>query len=303
MALIAILGDWGTTNVRLWAVDQQGAVLDTKTLNKGMSQLKPDEYEPILTEFIQCQSARCEMPLDIVLCGMAGARQGWCEAPYAEIGVTKARSAVQVKTKNSQLNVYILPGLKQSNPADVMRGEETQIQGFLHDQPGFSGTVCMPGTHSKWVRVVDGEIIRFQTAFTGELYALLKNHSTLGFAMQDEWDEQQFIRSVIEGFENSGSLIASLFSKRAEKLISDKPSSGSAAISGLLIGAEFAAGQSLIQDGNLQIIASDELAELYLIVAKTLGLAAHKLSGDQLVLRGLLDNLQKIRRGELCIEN
>ena len=38
---------------------------------------------------------------------------------------------VFVKTKNKKLNIYIVPGLKQSNPPDVMRGEETQSLGCI----------------------------------------------------------------------------------------------------------------------------------------------------------------------------
>ena len=45
---------------------------------------------------------------------------------------------------------------------DVMRGEETQILGC-----GVDGTICLPGTHSKWVQVGDRAIASIRTAMTG----------------------------------------------------------------------------------------------------------------------------------------
>ena len=61
-----------------------------------------------------------------------------------------------------------------------MRGEETQILGC-----GVEGTICLPGTHSKWVEVKNGRIERFSTAMTGEVYAVLKQHSILGRMMEE----------------------------------------------------------------------------------------------------------------------
>jgi 2-dehydro-3-deoxygalactonokinase len=39
--------------------------------------------------------------------------------------------------------------------------------------------MLLPGTHSKWVEISGGSITGFRTAMTGELYALLHDHSTL----------------------------------------------------------------------------------------------------------------------------
>ena len=55
-----------------------------------------------------------------------------------------------------------------------MRGEETQIAGFLSEFPGFDGVVCLPGTHTKWVHLSAGEIVSFRTFMTGELFGLLQ---------------------------------------------------------------------------------------------------------------------------------
>ena len=53
--------------------------------------------------------------------------------------------------------------------AEVMRGEEAQVVGvpaLLRD----GGLACLPGTHSKWVRVEGGRITGFTTHMTGEMF-------------------------------------------------------------------------------------------------------------------------------------
>ncbi len=42
--------------------------------------------------------------------------------------------------------------------------------------------VCMPGTHSKWVRVVSGQVTGFSTFMTGELFDVITKHSILSHA-------------------------------------------------------------------------------------------------------------------------
>ena len=45
---------------------------------------------------------------------------------------------------------------------------------------------CHPGTHTKWVAARDGRITGFRTVMTGELFALLKEHSILASRMRAE---------------------------------------------------------------------------------------------------------------------
>ena len=89
---------------------------------------------------------------------MAGARQGWREAPYldapADLGALVA-GAVAPAMPDARSSPRVLPGVCQRlmGAEDVMRGEETQLLGLGALWPGFGGVVCMPGTHSKWVQL------------------------------------------------------------------------------------------------------------------------------------------------------
>ncbi len=69
------------------------------------------------------------------------------------------------------------PGLTAA--PDVMRGGDP---GLRLDRRGSGPRprpprVCLPGTRAKWAVVEEGAIVRFVTAMTGELWAVLLGHS------------------------------------------------------------------------------------------------------------------------------
>ena len=66
-----------------------------------------------------------------------------------------------------------------------MRGEETQVAGFLALNEGWDGTLCLPGSHTKWVAVSAGEVTGFRTFMTGELFAAATGHTVLRHSVGD----------------------------------------------------------------------------------------------------------------------
>lgn len=80
----------------------------------------------------------------------------------------------------------IVPGYcyRAGDAIDVMRGEETQLLGAV--ALGVrDGWLVLPGTHSKWVPLRDGRIDAIATFMTGELYAMLAAGGTLAALMAD----------------------------------------------------------------------------------------------------------------------
>ena len=119
------------------------------------------------------------------------ARLGAAEGAPVLISAWRARARagsrhpIQVPTRLDALHegaiqidapgdIRILPGIAQARPdrPDVMRGEDPAPG---RDRTDFSGLVCIPGTHSKWVRIEAGRIVEFSTYMTGELYALIRS--------------------------------------------------------------------------------------------------------------------------------
>jgi 2-dehydro-3-deoxygalactonokinase len=127
-----------------------------------------------------------------------------------------------------------------------MRGEETQLAGALARQPGHAdATFILPGTHSKWVRVRDGVVVAFRTLMTGELYAVLRQHSILGAGGTEGVDSPDAFARGVAAARDSGTAgaFSRLFSARALMLDGVlAPAAVPDYLSGLLLGEEFRIG-------------------------------------------------------------
>jgi 2-dehydro-3-deoxygalactonokinase len=279
--------DWGTSNLRVWAMGPEG-VLTHASSEDGMGKLSREQFEPALLRLI---GPWLTGPTTVLACGMVGSRQGWFEAPYRTVPCTPvARDAlVTVPTADPRLVVKIAPGLRQMTPADVMRGEETQIAGALALQPGFDGVFCLPGTHSKWVHVSAGEIISFQTFMTGEMFALLSTQSVLRHGMTgDGWDDAAFDAALSDALSRPERIAARLFSLRAEGLIAGlQPAAARSRLSGLLIGVELAAARPYWLGQAVTIIGAEGLAAAYARGLLAQGVSATLIPATDCTLAGL----------------
>jgi 2-dehydro-3-deoxygalactonokinase len=296
-----LAADWGTSRLRLWALDAQDVLIGERSSDNGMGQLKPEQFEAALLELAEPFLA-ADRVTDVLICGMAGARQGWIEAPYLDVpGSAVGAEPVPAPTTDPRLRVRILPGLCQRDPADVMRGEETQLAGFAAQNPGYSGAVCLPGTHTKWVRMAGEQVQAFRTLMTGETFALLGAQSILRHSLDDNWDDDAFGKAVLEALQQPEQLIASLFSIRAASLLTNPtPGSARARLSGLLIGAELAGTRDYWQGATVTLIGADQLVNLYTIALRHCGATAMQADGAGLALAGLKAAHQQLREAEQC---
>jgi len=227
--------------------------------------------------------------IPVIACGMVGARQGWAEAPYRAAPTTPLGTLSPCATDDPRLDAYILPGLKQEKNPDVMRGEETQIAGFLSACPDFDGVICLPGTHTKWVHISAREVVSFQTAMTGELFALLAEHSVLRHSVvTEDWDAAAFTDAVSDAITRPETVAAALFRIRASHLLQDtSPEISRARLSGTLIGAEIASARPYWLGQNVALVGEPGLTSLYAAALEMQGIEAAEHTGDDLTLKGL----------------
>lgn len=288
LAWIAV--DWGTSNLRVWAMDGSGRVIMHHKSDKGMMQLDNAQFEPALLEVVE-DILTNDRVTPVIVCGMAGARHGWTEAPYSAVPCNpfSAPKAIRVPVRDHRITVHILPGLFQAEPPDVMRGEETQILGYLREFPDFTGATCLPGTHTKWVQVENGKIVEFSTSMTGEIFALLSESSVLRHVGgADGWDDGEFTRAVEEAADGSKSFAVTLFRIRAQALVSDlSPSQARARLSGLLIGWEISGARSLWRNRPVVIIGEAKLSSLYLKALEQMGAKPTLFPNETATLTGL----------------
>ena len=280
--------DWGTSKLRVFAMGADNTVLDERSSDQGMSSLTPDAFEPTLRTLLKDWTL--PTPCTVVACGMVGSRQGWQEAPYRAVPCAAQTSApVRVKRCGDDLQVWLIAGIKQNEPADVMRGEETQIAGFLALNPDWDGVICLPGTHSKWVHISAGEIVSFKTFLTGELFETISKNTVLRHSLSGaDWDNDAFTEALSSTLSRPERLAGALFCLRAADLLHGQSSAAARAqLSGTLIGAELAAAKPYWLGQRIAIIGDHRLADLYSYSLAQQGMSAERCDANAVTLAGL----------------
>ncbi|SPF81568.1 2-dehydro-3-deoxygalactonokinase [Pseudoprimorskyibacter insulae] len=280
--------DWGTSHMRAWAMDAQDKVIAERHSDRGMGQITPDQYPGVLADLMG--ELLPDGPVQAIICGMAGARQGWVEAPYTAVPCNPPSAATAVQVQAGQIAAFILPGVSQASPPDVMRGEETQIAGFMAANSKFDGVICLPGTHTKWVHVSAGEIVSFQTFMSGEIFALLSGQSVLRHSVAgDGWSDEAFAEAVADAMARPGTLAAKLFSIRADGLLNGTGADvARARLSGLLIGLELAGARPYWLGQDIALVGAAPLCRLYQSALSAQGAPARIADVTEMTLAGLI---------------
>lgn len=285
--------DWGTSSFRLWLMDTGGKVLAERRSDEGMTAAARTGFAAVLRSHLDALGAAADLP--VVICGMAGARQGWVEAGYIDTPahLTDILNGAVVVSGQAR-DIRILPGIAQRATAapDVMRGEETQLLGALGLNAPGEALVCMPGTHSKWVRVHGGTVERFATFMTGELFSAVERDTILSHAVagaQEAVDADAFRAAVAEAFAAPALSANLLFRVRSRQLLfGGSAEAARETISGTLIGVELAAGLAEHKQGTpVTLIASGRLQRLYQMALEALSIPLDVMDAEEAVRRGL----------------
>jgi 2-dehydro-3-deoxygalactonokinase len=289
-----IAGDWGTSRLRLFRL-HDGRVVDRRD-GPGIGALTA----PAEMTFLELTADwRAAGDREVLLCGMVGSRSGWQEVPYVPCPADLASIVAGLRLfEAGGVRIAIAPGLvcrgRLGGP-DVMRGEETQVLGALRLDPALAAgrqLLVLPGTHTKWVEIEDGAVVRFQTSLTGELYALLRRHSSLGWTGADQAPGSPggFATGLARISElGAAHLIEVLFETRSRQLVEGlAPEDAAGFLSGLLIGAEVdAAAQLIDRTAAVTLIGDPALTAHYGQALAAKGRASRALAGDAAVLAGL----------------
>lgn len=293
-----VAGDWGTSRLRLFLCDAEGAALDS-CVGPGAADAGgrfADIFESLTARWERLHGA-----LPAVLCGMVGSSIGWTQAQYVACPAIPERIADSCVTLRSG-SVHIVPGLSCRNcfhEPDFLRGEETQILGALHLVPTLRQglwMLCLPGTHTKWAVLQDGSVREFLTAPTGELFALLSEHSVLvgkHRGVEATIDADAFAEGLtcFNAFPQA-QLLHRLFECRSRQLRGDLTAPAAAAyLSGLLIASDVHGALRALSDSiesrSVYVIGSSELAQLYALALNSHGYDASRVEGTAASRAGL----------------
>lgn len=293
--------DWGTTSFRLWIIGEDGSVLRERRSGEGMTTANKTGFHAILERHLAAVDAPGHLPA--IICGMAGAKQGWVEAGYLDTPAALSDIAAHAAAvPDMDRDIRILPGLAQRDKGhpDVMRGEETQLLGAATELGSGAHLVCMPGTHSKWVRLDANTVGGFSTFMTGELFDVISKHSILSHSVADahgfSGDHPAFIQAVAEARANPALATNLIFGARAGQLLhGSSATDAKALLSGTLIGLEIAGALETTETiDSICLVASGSLGALYQAALEGLGLHPRIVDADTAVRAGLSSAAQAI---------
>jgi 2-dehydro-3-deoxygalactonokinase len=254
-------------------IGSDGTIQETITASHGILAVKDAAFDETLESHI----GNWEKAIPIMASGMITSRQGWVELPYVACpaDLKSIATAVHPHTSKQGRKLFFVPGVSFRSAdgiPDVIRGEETQVLGASE---GGTEHFVTPGTHSKWIDVSNGEIKSFSTYMTGEVFALLKNHSILGRLMTGETNNlAAFEQGVRTSLKDPAGFLHCIFSTRTLALFNEMPTDHlSSYLSGQVIGTEIAhaiAKNSV--SAQYKILATPTLGEHYMTAMKIAGL-------------------------------
>ena len=283
--------DWGTTNRRAYLIENGGRNAAEFEDGKGILSVRRGEFEGAIAEIREKLGER-----PMLLAGMVGSNRGWVEAPYVPCPAGSqdlARGLVRIGD-----DVAIVPGVSMSDGrSDVMRGEEVQLIGAVASgEIPNDCLVCHPGTHNKWVRVIDGRIASFRTVMTGELFSMLKARSILSDLLARRVTSgNAFREGVSRGLAGAG-ITSELFEVRARFLLGKLDASdGASMVSGLLIGEDVRVGLGESKLSPVVVMGRPELTALYAAALDVAGVESDLRDGEGAFIAGACNIVEQIQ--------
>ncbi len=280
--------DWGTSFFRAYLIEDE-LVSDKIETSDGMKFIQQNDFEKKFISLIEKWLIKGQV-VEVLASGMLGARQGWMEAPYEKTPCNLNNiNYVSPLVNDDRFSLKIFSGVSQINPPDVMRGEETQVAGFFYQNLNFNGSVCLPGTHSKWIKVKNGLIEHFKTYMSGELFEVIKKNTVLTHSlMSEKIDKKEFLNSANKIFQNPEYLTSALFQIRADDLINSRgPEIYNSRLSGYLLGIELLGAREYWEKRDIALIGGEKVMELYASLLEDKVLTLKKFSAEDMVLEGL----------------
>jgi 2-dehydro-3-deoxygalactonokinase len=277
--------DWGSTARRAYLLDPDGKIIDELEDDTGILSVPRERLGPEV-EALAAHFGGAPM----LMAGMIGSNRGLVDAPYVACPASLSDITAEL-TWLQPGRIAVVPGLSllDGARADVMRGEEIQALGLYAMGLAEGQTiVCHPGTHTKWIKLIDGTVAGFRTIMTGELFSLLKSHSILSDILGNPADAGPAFIDGVEQGRASGALGAELFGVRAGVLLGSMKAGDAASFaSGLLIGNDVNVGLKGYDAGEIVVLGRSSLTHLFAAAIEHCGRTTQQIDGAAAFTAGM----------------
>lgn len=289
--------DWGTSNLRAYLLSPCGTKIEGIDLPLGVKRLGDRDCREILEE-ITTHWRNEHAVQNVLMAGMVGSEIGWTEVALlnGQCGVEEFSNNLREVAFIDGLNAWIVPGGRTqngANPSGMMRGEETQVLGLIELIDTEDRRICLPGSHSKWVSLVNRKISDIKTYMTGEMYQVMRDNTVLQECFKGSngaLDKGAFKDGLIMAA--SGMLISRLmFSIRTEfaSQVNSTANQRASKLSGILIGSEIM--DALSDKGQADrapviLVANGAIKQAYMLAFSHMGIPLECVDSETAFLRG-----------------
>jgi len=281
-----VICDWGSSHLRAALVTSEVVLYGPVRSDRGAKALagRAEGYRAELSRILE--EAGLSPGIEIRISGMAGSKLGWRETGYLPTPVGVADFSEHHWGVPDFPGLRLYGGVSHENPdgsMEVMRGEEFQIFGLLGIFPEAE-VICLPGTHSKWVRIEDGKIASFRTVMTGDLFHALCEATIFREQITSHrYVESAFLAGCSLAME--GNSLDDLFKLRSAFVFSKvRGDEFHSFLSGFLIANEirFAAPSGTM----VHLCGAEPLVDRYALALDTMGIRSELVEGWAAVTRG-----------------
>jgi len=289
----SIIGiNWGSSNLRAYLIGTDGRRLDAYETPAGVALLQREG----MAAAADAIRARWPDAGHAYAAGMIGSNVGWIDAGYVDCPAgVEAVALSLVPTRIGTLDVSIVPGMACVRPVDgapdVLRGEETELLGLLSGgNIDLGAIVALPGTHTKWIQLIDGRVDSFMTSMSGELFDRLASAGLLASVLEGPGTPGAAFAEGVRAAANGPLGLGALLGVRARMIRGALPrDQTSSYLRGLLVGAEIADALALfpsLKNASVPLVGSGPVNRLYQAALAELGIAARPTASPDAVVRG-----------------
>lgn len=284
-----IAAEFGPRTLRAWAMRGDDPI-ETRSLDRR------EGFEATLAQLL---AGWPQVP--VIACGMRDPTRGGIDKASRRIPCPALPlPLVTVPEGAAGRSLRMVAGITQADPPDLICGDETRLAGLLLAAPDFDGVVCLPGDHTRWVRVSAGEICHVQTVMTSDILQALSQETALRFSLPgqgDAFDEAAFDEALDLSLSRPHAAWGRLFRLRAETL-TENASPGHAAgwLAGLVIGLDLGASRAMWLGQKVLILGKDALAPRYHRALDRQGVGPLKGDATAATLAGLSEAWRKVRQ-------
>nr|WP_319249076.1 2-dehydro-3-deoxygalactonokinase [uncultured Celeribacter sp.] len=218
--------DWRAHGLTIWAMDEAGQPLADATAAAPQDRAGYDQALADLTRGMGLPSG-----LPVVAAG-----------PFA-----RDPRAVPCKAMPDRLSAeaeVLFPALTQETPRHLTLGADAVIAGYITDNPGFDGVLCLPGPRiTTWAHISAEEVVSFRSVATGTVMAGLSEQPDCADLLTgDALDTGAFADALSDAMSRPENFTYRLASLQAEARLRGTDTAKARAVTlGFLIGFELAA--------------------------------------------------------------